>query len=77
MIKLLDDKEKLGVWVGHEIGGFYRGSESVVLALAYTGLAKSQRWGMKGRAMPSNPPDKTHLVLLPTWDSMPQHVGKW
>jgi len=32
-----------------------------VEVVSQTGLVKRQRWGMKGRAVPPNPPDKQQL----------------
>jgi hypothetical protein len=35
------------------------------VVLANTGLVKSQRWGMKGLAVPLNPPDNNTIHLGP------------
>ena len=53
------------VWVYIERFGVKRGPGGecvcVWVGVANAGLVKSQRWGMKGRAVPPNPPDKAPL----------------
>lgn len=46
------------------------------MVLARTGLVKSQRWGIKERAVPPNSPDKYQLGPTSTPESIPQQEEK-
>ena len=46
------------------------------MVLARTGLVKSQRWGIKERAVPPNSPDKYQWGPTSTSESIPQQEEK-